>query len=74
MNVIAADGVSPRAASRRATGTEPHSQMGKATPAMAAAGSWSALGSPASRSRAVTGTKTSIAAEARAPSNTNGMA
>src|SRR5512145_3414030 len=74
MNVIAALGASPFAASRRATGTEPHSQTGNATPAAAAAGSCRLRGSDAMRANADAGTSTSIAADTVAPSRMNGIA
>ena len=54
MKVIAADGVSPRSISRRATGTEPHSQIGNSIPASAAAGKPQGPGSRLSRSSAAT--------------------
>ncbi len=61
-------------ASRRATGTDPHSHTGNATPAAAAAGSWSGPGSRPSFSNADDGTKTSMAAETAAPSRMKGIA
>ena len=74
MNVTAAAGETPLRASRRATGTDPHSQTGKAMPASAAAGSCAARGSRARRANDDAGTNTSIVAETSAPSATNGMA
>ena len=74
MKVTAAEGSRPFVASRRATGTDPHSQIGIATPASAAAGSWRGLGSSASRSSVPIGTNTSMVAEASAPISTNGSA
>ena len=74
MKVIAADGVSPRSISRRATGTEPHSQIGNSIPASAAAGSCKGRESRPSRSSAATGTKISTSAAASAPITTNGSA
>src|SRR5205085_1524753 len=74
MNVTAADGIRPFAASRRATGTEPHSHTGNAMPATPAAGSCKGFGRRVSRSNALDGTKTSIAAEASAPIRTKGTA
>ena len=74
MNVTAAAGDRPFRASLRATGTEPHSQTGKAIPANAAAGSCTARGSRAILANDDAGTNTSIAAETSAPSATNGIA
>src|SRR6476659_2366748 len=74
MNVTAAAGARPLRASRRATGTDPHSHTGNAIPAIAAAGSWTARGSVASFANVEAGTKTSISAETSAPRATNGMA
>jgi hypothetical protein len=46
MNVTAADGDNPLDASRRATGTEPHSHTGNAIPAIPAVGSCKGTGEP----------------------------
>src|SRR5215208_6385778 len=74
MNVTAAAGDSPFRASLRATGTEPHSHTGNATPASAAAGICAALGSDAIFAKDDAGTNTSIAADIAAPIATNGIA
>ena len=74
MNVTAAEGIRPRCISRRATGTEPHSQIGNASPASAAAGSCSGRGRSPSFSNTPIGTNTSTSAAASAPSSTNGSA
>ena len=74
MNVTAAEGFSPRCARRRATGTEPHSQIGNARPASAAAGSCRGLGRRPSFSSVPIGTKTSTSDAASAPSITKGSA
>ena len=74
MNVIAADGARPLLASRRATGTEPHSHTGNAIPASAAAGSCSGRGKRARCANVDVGTKTSIAADTNAPNRMNGVA
>jgi hypothetical protein len=74
MNAIPAWGLRPRRMSRRATGTEPHSQTGMAKPAAAAAGTWSGRGSRPMRENACAGTNTAIRAEATAPSRMKGSA
>ena len=74
MNVTAAEGASPFAMSRRATGTDPHSHTGKVTPASAAAGTCSERGSPPSFANVEAGTSTSMPALTKAPSTTNGIA
>jgi Predicted permease len=74
MSTIPADGCSPRRISRRATGTEPHSQTGIAKPAAAAAGTCTGAGSRFSRAKDRPGTQTAMAAAAVAPSRMNGSA
>ena len=74
MKAIPAPGSAPRAIRRRATGTEPHSQTGKAKPPSAAPGICSANGSREIQPSEPCGRKTAIAAEARAPTKMNGSA
>ena len=70
-----AAGCTPRTISRRATGTEPHSQTGMATPDSATRGHLQRAAAAARSARtSVEGTNTSIAADTAAPSSTNGSA
>jgi hypothetical protein len=73
-NVTAAAGATPRATSRPAIGTEPHSQPGSATPATAATGTANPARSGNARASAAAGTYAAMAPLTATPNTRNGSA
>ncbi len=73
-NASAAAAGAPRATSRPAIGTDPHSHPGRAAPAAAAAGTARSWCRGRSRTIAPGGTKAAIAALTATPSTRNGSA
>src|SRR6266508_1631275 len=73
-NASAAAGSAPRATSRPAIGTDPHSQPGSAAPAAAATGTASAGRRGSALGRKPAGTKAATAALITTPSTRNGIA